>query len=389
MPASKNEAQRNDDAATMSRNPVPRPASLLLLAAAAFFPACSPVPTPAAPSVFVAPAQPASGEPAVEEAPRPAVGTCRIQGPHATLDVAVETGSEAFSVQVRGAPVTVVPGSGAVSAVAVEGALAFEGRSAHLTFFPSAPIAVADGIVQLGPMSILQDTSPRGPDLVARTVDIGGFTLGEVSVPCSGLSFVGSGDPTAEEGYHVGRYTRLRSLACTDPCQYYETAEGIDFHESPGSGVRVRLSGGTTFVARLERRGAWTRVATMDDVHMSAQLTGWVEHARLTELQGGIGFSGGWSRPQPLGGGIGTVGRGVRAGTFHGPVHADGGAPVFASPEGGAPWAYIRDGEAELDAIVEPGSNRAQVLRAPSFPSLGNAWIPVTRVHAIPARQRP
>jgi hypothetical protein len=62
---------------------------------------------------------------------------------------------------------------------------------------------------------------------------------------------------------------------------------------------------------------------------------------------------------------------------------------VFALSEGGTPWAHVRDDEAELDAIIEPGSVRAHVLRAPSFPFLGNAWIPVTQVHVLPAKQGP
>jgi hypothetical protein len=65
-------------------------------------------------------------------------------------------------------------------------------------------------------------------------------------------------------------------------------------------------------VSATERRGAWTLVSSDDDVHFDAQLTGWVEHSRLTELQGGIGFSGNKRREPPVGPGRSGFSRGTR-----------------------------------------------------------------------------
>jgi hypothetical protein len=236
-------------------------------------------------------------------------------------------------------------------------------------------------------MAVLQKTSPRGTDLVARTVDIGSpFELRELSVPCAGLTFVGSGDPSEREHQGTG-VARLRHHACPDPCTYYDTPEVLDFHASPGDGTPVRLTG-ATIVSGLERRGPWTLVSTEDDVHMDgAQLMGWVEHARLTKIEGGIGFTGGRGRGAREGGGMGR--RGLSGpGIYHGPAHIDAGTRVLALP-GGEPWATVRDGEAEFEVVLRPGNDRAEVWGAPLVPFIGNAWVPATAVHILPAKAGP
>jgi len=120
-----------------------------------------------------------------------------------------------------------------------------------------------------------------------------------------------------------------------------------------------------------------------------AQLTGWVEHSRLTKLTGGIGFTGGRSLGSPLGRGtVGSV-RKPGPGAVRGPAHINTNTPVFALPAGGAPWATIRDGEAEFEVIIEPGNDRAEVLRAPFIPHLWKAWVPLKAVHILPAKPGP
>lgn len=321
---------------------------------------------------------------AVPVVAKPPVETCRIVGPRASLTVAVTAGTEELSVMVRGARVTVVPRDQGASAVAVTGAIEFDGRAEELELFPSTPVLVANGVVQLGPMSVLQKTSPRGAEVVARTVDIGAsFQIGEVSVPCSVVSFVGSGDPS-EEAHRGARPSRLRSYECPDPCTYYTTPDTLDFHVSPGDSDTVRLTGSTVVFA-LQRHGTWTRVATADHVHMDgAQLAGWVEHSRLTRIEGGVGFTGGRGFAEPLGRGTGGT-RVSGPGVFQGPAHVDSGTPVFALPTGGDRWATIRDGEAELEVVIWPGRDRARVLRAPFIPHLASAWVQVAAVHVLHA----
>jgi hypothetical protein len=355
---------------------MPRLAPVLLVAVIVPGAACSPAREPTAPAVIIAPS---SG---------PDAGTCRIAGPSASLTVAVNAGGEELAVMVRGAPVTIIPRGGGASAVEVTGALAFAGHVEGIELFPSAPVLVAGGVVQLGPMSVLQDTSPRGTDILARSVDIGPpFQLSEVTVPCSMLSFVGSGDP-AEDAHRGARAPALRSHPRPDPCVYDTTPEVLDFHEHPGEGAHVRLTG-STVVSELEHRGPWTRVATQDFVHMDgAQLTGWVEQARLTRIEGGIGFSGGRSVPSPL---LGESGRTVRAtgpGVFHGLAHIDAGTAVFTLPTGGVAWATVRDGMADFEVFLKPGDERADILRGPSLPGLRNAWVPRAAVHPLPSPSR-
>jgi hypothetical protein len=355
-----------------------RLAFALLVASTAACPACAAPRKPALPVV----------SPALNSAAKPAVEACRIAGPRASLDLTVNAGAEEIAVRVRGARVSVVPGDGETSSVEVKGALELQGRVKGLELFPAAPLVVAGGVVQLGPTSVLQKTSPRGADLVARTVDIGApFQLSEVSVPCSALSFVGSGDPS-ERSHRGTDVHMLRRHACPDPCTYYHTPDVLDFHESPGDGAPVRLTGATV-VSGLERRGPWTLVSTEDDVHMDgAQLTGWVEHSRLTKIDGGIGFEGGgrgnelrndgeFGRPSVTGPGV-----------FHGPAHIDAGTPVLALP-GGEPWGTVRDAEAEFEVVIRPGNDRAEVWSAPLLPFLGNAWVPITAVHALSAKSGP
>jgi len=132
----------------------------------------------------VVPALTTTNTPQKEPAPKPDPGQCAIAGPKATMTVVVRAGTDALSVEIAGARVTVVPGDAGKSQVAVQGALEFAGHSDGLAFFPSSPVMVADGVVQLGPMSVLGATSVNGSELVAKTVDVGpGFQLGELSVP--------------------------------------------------------------------------------------------------------------------------------------------------------------------------------------------------------------
>jgi hypothetical protein len=282
---------------------------------------------------------------------------------------------------VRGAPVVVVPGDGGASEVEVGGALAFEGRAEGIELFPAVPVEVAEGVVQLGPMSVLQGTSARGAAVVAGSVDIGELTLSELRIPCSALTFARSGDPREKD--HLRHGPRMRRPACPDPCRQYETPEAIDVYARPGGGARVRLSGGSTIVYGIERVGPWMLVSSADDVHLHAQITGWLDHARLTEIEGTVVFTGGTGRAPDSRLGWGSFGRGARPGAYQGPVQVDAGTPVFAHLEGGLPWATVRDGEAEMEAYVDPGSLRAQVLRAPSLPALMNAWVPVGSVHPV------
>lgn len=278
--------------------------------------------------------------------PKPEPETCRIAGPSASLTIAITAGTEMFDVTVQGARVTVVPRDREVSSVEVTGALEFVGRTEGLEFYPLAPVEVASGVVQLGPMSVLRQTSSRRAALVARKLEIGAsFQMSQVSVPCSALAFVGSGDPS-EDAHRGIKPPRLRSPECPELCTNYRTPRALDFYARPGAGAHVRLTG-ATIVSGLERRGQWTRVATKDSVHMDgAQLTGWVKHSQLTRIRGGIGFSGGRARSALPPGGVGTStlsGPGI----YNGPAHIDAEAPVFALSAGGEPWATVRDGQAD------------------------------------------
>jgi len=163
----------------------------------------------------------------------------------------------------------------------------------------------------------------------------------------------------------------------------------LDFYASPGGGAHVRLTG-STIVSELERSGDWARVSTEDFVHMDgAQLTGWVEHSRLTKLSGGVGFTGGRSLGSPLGRGVIGAASVTGAGTFRGPAHIDAGTPVLALPAGGEPWATIRDGKAEFEVVIKPGNDRAEVWRAPFIPHIRKAWVSLTAVHILPAKPGP
>jgi hypothetical protein len=307
---------------------------------------------------------------------------CSIEGPSANLTVKVVAGEDAFDVPIRGARVTVTPRGGAMGEVEVTGALAFEGKVEGLELFPSRRVVVAGGMVELGPMSVLADPSPRDGAIDARTAVVGsGFEVsGAMSIPCSALSFVGSGD-ASEEAHRGIRGPSLRSHECPAPCVYYHTPEVLELHASPGDASVVRLTG-STIVSALERRDRWTLVSTEDAVHMSAQLVGWVEGSSLQRIDGGIGFTGGRSflstrasRPPRIGyGGPGVV---------QGLAHVDVGTPVFSRDMGGGRWATIRDGDAEFAVVIWPTLPRALVMRAPSFPYGLNAWVSVTAVHVF------
>jgi hypothetical protein len=307
---------------------------------------------------------------------------CQIAGPKANLTVEVGAGDEPFSVALRGARVVVVPRGEDVSSVAVQGALTFLGRAPELAFHPRAPVVVAGGLLELGRTSFLKKTSHLGDVLIAKTVDVGTpAVLGEVSVPCSALTFVGSGDPS-EDKHPETPGSGLHRPACSDPCPTYETPDVIDMYAGPGKGAHLRLSG-STFVSELARSGRWALVFTEDEVHMDARLTGWVEHARLTKLDGGIGFSGNRYVPEPMN--RGTSGATVKGpGTYQGPAHIAVGARFFTQSEGGEPWATVRDGAAAFEVLIWPGEHdRVQVMRAPFMPSLQNAWVSSKAVKAL------
>jgi hypothetical protein len=143
-------------------------------------------------------------------------------------------------------------------------------------------------------------------------------------------------------------------------------------------------------VAKVRRLGVVVRPRPARVVvHMKgAQLTGWVEHSRLTKISGAVGFTGGGGRAAPSD-------REIRAvivtgpGIFHGLAHIDAGTPVFALRAGGEPWATVRDGEAEFEVVVEPGKDRAQVWRALFIPHLSKAWVSLTAVRTLPTKPGP
>jgi hypothetical protein len=311
--------------------------------------------------------------PAPETASSRAGGECEIAAPKARLAVAVRAEPQAFVVTVEGARVTVIPRDTELSSVRVTGAFEFEGTARGLEFFPAVPVVVAHEMVQLSPMSQLRGAFPQGDMLAAQSVDIGvGFHISEVSLPCSALSFVGSG-AASEDARRGISAPRLRSFACPPPCSHYTTPETLDFYPTPGGASRIRLSG-STIVAERERRGEWTRVTTEDHVHVDgAQLAGWVEHALLTELVGGVGHTGGRAvaASTPSNAGCSVA---VRAGSYQAAATFDNGTAVFAGEIGGAPWATIRDGAAEFAVVIPPDGDRVQVVRAPFLPCLRNAW---------------
>jgi hypothetical protein len=305
---------------------------------------------------------------------------CRIVAPEARVTVRVPLGEEALDVDVDGARVTAVPIEGGALAAKVEAALELAGRIEGVEIFPIAAVTAANGIVELGPMSVLQSTSAVGSDLVARTVDVGpGFQLSGLTVPCDKVTFVGAGHP-AEEAHRGVRAPRLRSVGCDRPCPSYSTPSVLDFYERPGEGASVRLTG-STIVTELEGQGEWARVATQDSVHMDgAQLTGWVRREQLTKLDGGFGFTGGRGFAELPGKGRGRrLARGE--GVYQGPAHIDQDTPVFDSPTGGVAWATIADPTATFEVITRKGEARAELVSGPSFPALQRAWVAAGAVH--------
>jgi len=345
-------------------------------------------PDPEPNHAVVVPAPTTTNTPPKEPAPKPDPGSCAIAGPKAAMTVVVRAGADALSIAIAGARVTVVPGEEGKSHVAVQGALEFAGHASGLEFFPASPVVVANGVVQLGPMSVLGATSLDGSDLVAKTVDIGpGFQLGQLSVPCSELTFVGSGH-ASEEAHRGIRPPPLRTVSCTEPCARYSTPETLDFHALPEDRALVRLTG-STIVSELERRGAWSRVATLDYVHMDgAQLTGWVKAAGLEKLSGGYGFTGGRSFGAPTPRGRGSV-RASGPGVYRGPARIDPDTPVFSLADGGQRWATVRDGAAEFEVMFRAGDSRAEIQRAPFIPSLQGAWVSLKAVHTLPHDAKP
>lgn len=205
-------------------------------------------------------------------------------------------------------------------------------------------------------------TSTNGSEVIAKNIDIGGgFQLGEVSVPCSALTFVGAGH-ASEEAHRGVRRPRLRPVSCAQSCATFSTPETLDFYTLPDDDAPVRLTG-STLVSELERRGEWSRVATLDDVHMDgAQLTGWVRNAGLEELSGSFAFTGG---------------RGL------GPARIDLATPVYSSAGNGHRWATVRDGAAEFEVTFRSGEAWAQIRRAPHISFLQGAWVRVEAVHPI------
>lgn len=294
--------------------------------------------------------------------------------PEATVTVIVPIRDEALAVDVERARLTAAPIEGGALAAKVEAALELEGRIEGAELFPVSLVTAANGVVELGPMSILQSTSVVGADLVATTVDIGpGFQLSGVSVPCDQITFVGSGHP-AEEAHRGVRAPRPRSLPCEGRCVSYTTPAVLEFHERPGEGASVRLSG-STVVTELERHGEWARVSTQDSVHMDgAQLTGWVKRDQLTKIDGGFGFTGGRGFAAPS-----SKGRGRRVakgeGVYQGPAHIEKDTPVFDSQTGGVVWAKVVDAEATFEVVLREGEPRAELLSGPSFPALQRAWV--------------
>jgi hypothetical protein len=304
------------------------------------------------------------------------------------MTVVVRAGSDDLPVAIEGAPVTVVVGDGGTNEVAVGGALEFAGRVGDLEFFPSSPIVVANGVVELGPMSLLGVTRREGSHLVAETVDIGpGFQLGELRVPCAPLSFVGSGH--ASEAAHRGNTpSRLRTPSCAASCVHYVTPATLDFHAQPEDGAPIRLTG-STIVGELEQRQGWSRVTTVDHVHIDgAQLTGWVEVAGLQKLAGSFGFTGGRGSLAPRSRGRGSR-RAGGPGIYQGPARIDADTPVFSSAEGGHRWATVRDGAAEFEVVFRTGDARAEIWRAPSIPLLRGAWVSLKAVHPTPGIGKP
>jgi hypothetical protein len=361
-------------------SPCSRPLSGVVAVVVVACAACAAARAPEYDQTVVVPTPPTATTPPKQPETDP--GPCAIAGPKATMTVVVSAGADELSVAIAGAPVSVVPGEGGTSAVAVKGALEFAGRADGLDFFPSSPVVVANGVVELGPMSVLGATSMNGTHLVAKTVEIGpGFQLGALSVPCSALTFVGSGH-AAEEAHRGIDPPSLRTVSCTTTCPSYSTPETLDFHALPDDGAYVRLTG-STIVSELERRGAWSRVATPDYVHMDgAQLTGWVRAEGLNKLPGYYGLSGGRSlgtprQPQP-----GLV-RASGADIYQGPARIEPDTAVFSSADSGHRWATVRDGAAEFEVMVRAGASRAEIRRAPFIPVLRDAWVSVKAVHTM------
>lgn len=356
---------------------------------------CSPAHEPATPTAMGSTDAPALSVSAVRPVSRsravsPDGVECRIHGPRARLTLLVTDGPRSFPVAFEGAPISLIPGEHDQASAHVLGELELDGHAEGLEYYPVKPIEAAGGIVELGPISTLRDTSPRGSALVARTVDIGAssFSISELSVPCSSISFVGSGDPS-EPSHRAIQAPSLRAPACTGPCAFYSTPDTLDFFFGPGSGERIRLTG-STVVAEIERKPGWIRVSSIDYVHIDgAQLLGWVDASRLTKLQGGVGFTGGRSFLSPPAAGSPGVVKRSGKGIYQGEAHIDSGTVAFADATGGQPWATVRDGSAGFEVVITQGQERAEVVRAPSIPLLTHAWVAAKAVHTLATLHKP
>ena len=246
---------------------------------------------------------------------------------------------------------------------------------------------LAEGVVQLAAGASVSVLRVQGDHVVA-SLQVGGFDIDRISIPCSALTVV-----------------KERQFADSQWRQLGWAAREAELDLSPRSGaeptVTVRppqLMAGS----KADERG-WVQIVGSDG---DGRIVGWapLSHLVWTDLgpSGGLGLSGvgeGTCGGCGCGIGLGTIGcigSGCGANpapAYTGPAKVDAGTAVYAEP-GRGEWARIPQ-EQMFDVAFEDGAPWGRITSATGAgvsdhevccPSLDHAWVRRSAVRIPPGR---
>lgn len=302
--------------------------------------------------------------------------TCEVRGRSAAVDLVEVNPPDGPPIRLAltGAPATLQlapPEDGrAMHAIAVSGALGFEGRTpgewVHLT--TTRPLSLAGGVVRLGRGLRLGEVRGAPGPAAQVTVDLDrALRFPGLLVPCGAL---GLDQPATAEGVDTSHDEP------TDGSFWVARGRTLALHGRPGGGPAVNVEveyPPALVMGRVRSQGrsfllqSWVPEAPV-------VVSGWVDEE---QVEGFLPWTRAFSPPPLERPAVEPVPAPAR-GEYQGPAAIAPGTAVYALPEGRGPWAVVREpaGATALTVRWRPDQRWVQIVAAPGVSGLaGHAWV--------------